>query len=131
METVLATAILAAALAALGHQSFVGVRAAARMDLESRAAQLCHSRMETLLLQKSPSAAIQDQPIPGEPGWMWSAELSSVSEFDRLQWLTVRVFKSGNQAPISQYQLSRLISAQSGKETNTSLQVSRSDGAIK
>lgn len=130
LETVLATAILAAALAALGHQTFVGVRAAARMELETKAALLCQSRMETLLLQNAPATTVQNQPVPEEPGWLWSAELSPASELASLQWLTIRVFRPGSQESLSRHQLSRLIPAGSNPETGAASQFSRSVGAV-
>jgi type II secretory pathway pseudopilin PulG len=109
LETVLAVAILAASLAALGQQTFVGLRAGVRTDVESRAALLCQSQIESLLLEHTPSLPVHNQPIPHESDWMWSAELRPVSDVDGMQWLVVSVHKPGASEALSQYSLSRLI----------------------
>jgi hypothetical protein len=100
------------------------------MELETKAALLCQSRMETLLLQNAPATTVQNQPVPEEPGWLWSAELSPASELDSLQWLTVRVFRPGSQESLSRHQLSRLIPAGPNPETGAASQFSRSVGAV-
>jgi hypothetical protein len=112
LETVLSVAILAAALAALGHQTFVGLRAGVRTDIESRAALLCQSQLDSVLLDEEASLPIRNQPMLNEPGWLWSAELRPVSELEGLQWLVVSVRQPGVSEAISQFTLSRLIPAE-------------------
>lgn len=112
LETVLAVSILAAALAALGHQTFTGLRASVRAELETRAALLCQSRMETLIHTQDMTLPISREPIPDAPDWRWSAQLQPVPDVDGLQWLIVSVVQPGPQAALSQYSLVRLISAE-------------------
>ena len=118
LETVLAVAILAAALAALGHQTFVGVQASARLEYESRAALLCQSQMELLLLDDEPPPSVQNQPIPNEPGWVWSSQLLPADDFKGVQWLQVTVRKPGTQETLSRFSLSRLIPSDSSRAIN-------------
>jgi len=110
LETVLAVSILAAALAALGHQTFTGLRASVRVELETRAALLCQSCMETLVTAQDMTLPISGEPIPDAPDWRWSAELKPVPDIDGLQWLTVSVVQPGPQAELSRYSLVRVIS---------------------
>ncbi|MFM7057921.1 MAG: hypothetical protein ACKO2P_13455 [Planctomycetota bacterium] len=109
LETVLAVTILTAALTALGHQTFVGLRASVRTELESRAALLCQSRMEFLVATPNVSLPISGQPIPDAPEWRWSAELMPVADIDELHWLVVSVSQPGPRTDLSRYTLSRLV----------------------
>lgn len=109
LETVLAVSILAAALAALGHQTFTGLRASVRVELETRAALLCQSCMERLVTAQDMTLPISGEPIPDSPDWRWSAELKPVPDIDELQWLIVSVVQPGPQAELSRYSLVRLM----------------------
>lgn len=109
LETVLAVSILAAALAALGHQTFTGLRASVRAELETRAALLCQSCMETLITTRDMTLPVSGEPIPDAPDWRWSAELKPVPDIDGLQWLIVSVVQPGPQADLSRYSLVRVI----------------------
>jgi hypothetical protein len=109
LETVLAVAILATALAGLGHQTFAGLRASVRVELESRAALLCQSRIESLIPNLPASLPISGEPLPDAPEWRWSAELKPVKDIDEVQWLVVSVYQPGPQVELSRYSLSRLV----------------------
>jgi len=109
LETVLAVAILAAALAALGHQTFVALRASVRGEAETSAALLCQSRLESLLAGQDVSLPVRNQPLPEAPDWHWSAELRPIADLDGADWLVVSVHKPGPEAALSRYSLSRVV----------------------
>jgi type II secretory pathway pseudopilin PulG len=109
LETVLAVAILAAALAALGHQTFVGLRASVRAELQTRAALLCQSRIESLLPSANLPLRVENEPIPDALDWRWSAEVFPASEVDGMQWLVVSVHQPGPQVELSRHSLAHLI----------------------
>lgn len=109
LETVLAVAILAAALAALGHQTFVARQASVRNEATTNAALLCQARLESLLAQMNVSLPVQNQPVPEAPDWQWSAELRPISDLEEADWLVVSVHQPGPRAALSRYSLSRLI----------------------
>jgi hypothetical protein len=116
LETVLAVAILAAALAALGHQTYVALRASVRAEAETSAALLCQSRLESLLAGMDVSLPVRNQPVPEAPDWQWSAELLPIADLDGAEWLVVSVHQPGPQAAISRYSLSRLIAREDERE---------------
>lgn len=109
IEVMLAVAILAVALAALGHQASVGVNAALRSQLSTEAALKCQTQMELLLAIGFRGLPISNQPIPGSGVWHWSAELLP-SQFESVQVLRVSVYKPrGRLERMSRWTLTRLV----------------------
>ncbi len=109
LEVVLAVAILAGALAALGHQASVGVNAALRSELSTEAALICQSRMDFLQVEGLRRLPVVEQPVDGRKDWRWSAELMP-SEFEGLHLLRVSVHKaSGRLERWSRWTLTRLV----------------------
>ena len=109
IEVMLSVAILAGALAVLGHQASVGVNAALRSQLSTEAALKCQAQMESLLAIGFRGLPVSDQALPGNGAWHWSAELRP-SEFDGVQVLQVSVYKPGGRLErLSRWTLTRLV----------------------
>jgi prepilin-type N-terminal cleavage/methylation domain-containing protein len=111
IEVMLALAILAGALAVLGHQASVGVNAALRSQLSTEAALKCQTQMETLLAIGFRGLPVSNQALPGHEAWHWSAELLP-SELESVQMLRVSVYKPGGKLErLSRWTLTRLVRA--------------------
>lgn len=109
IEVMLSVAILAGALAVLGHQASVGVNAALRSQLSTEAALKCQTQMESLLAIGFRGLPVSDQAFPGNAAWHWSAELLP-SEFEGIQVLHVSVYKPGGRLErLSRWTLTRLV----------------------
>lgn len=107
IEILLASVILAGALAALSQQNATGVEAALRSQLETEAAVKCQSKLNRLLAEGLPAADATNQAIEGDERWRWSAKVGS-SDYVGLKWLTVTVHQNGRNKAISTFSLSRL-----------------------
>ena len=108
LEILLASVILATALAVIGQQNAVGVRAAIRMQLETEAALHCQTLLNQLTSTNGLKGNITDQPIPRSDGWIWSATVAK-APFDGMQSITVAVRKPGRYELFSRFSLTRFI----------------------
>lgn len=108
LEILLASVILAGALAALAQQNSTGVQAALRSQLETEAAVHCQSILNRLLVEGMPSREVIEQKLPQHDRWRWSARRID-SQFEGLSLLTVTVFQEGATRKISAFSLSRLV----------------------
>lgn len=108
LEILLASVILAGALAALAQQNSTGVKAALRSQLETEAGVHCQSVLNRLLAEGIPASDVLNQNLPRNERWLWSAQISD-SQFDGLSVLTVTVCQDGPNRRISTFRLSRLV----------------------
>lgn len=115
LEILLASVILATALAVIGQQNAIGVQAAIRTQLETEAAIHCQNLLSRLVTTGVPNGMISNQPLPETDGWLWSATRTA-SPFDELQMLTVSVHKPGRYEAFSRSSLSRLIPKSKSKD---------------
>lgn len=115
LEILLASVILATALAVIGQQNAVGVQAAIRTQLETEAAIHCQNLLSRLVTTGVPNGMISNQPIPETDGWLWSATRTA-SPFEELQMLTVSVHKPGRYEVFSRTSLSRLVPKSKSKD---------------
>jgi len=107
IEILLASVILAGALAALSQQNATGVEAALRSQLETEAAVQCQSKLNRLLAEGVPAGDVTDQPVDHDERWRWSARIGP-SDYAGLKWLTVTVHQNGRNKAISTFSLSRM-----------------------
>ncbi len=109
LEVLVSTAIFLGALTAImqvmrvGHDS----RLSARMDAE--AALRCETVMGEIVAGIQQPVSVSNQQFEGEENWMYSVEVGDGGCTSLLQ-VTVHVqYDVGQEYPISQYQLSRLM----------------------
>ncbi len=108
LEILLASAILATALAVIGQQNSVGVRAAIRTQLETEAALHCQSLLNRITSTDVAPQAIPEQPLAGSDGWFWSATISN-APLGGMTAVTVSVRKLGRYELLSRFSLTRFV----------------------
>ncbi|MEO1996367.1 MAG: hypothetical protein ABGZ17_13950 [Planctomycetaceae bacterium] len=108
LEVLLATVILAGALAALSQLSTNGVNAALRTDLETTAAVMCQTRLDELLATSEAITTGRKVVFHERPEWSWVAEVSAGPNAS-LALLAVTVQGSENWNAGARFRLSRLV----------------------
>lgn len=115
LETLIATVILLVAIAALGTQTAVGVRAARRVQLESMSAILCQSVIDELVATRQVNNTQGTLSINGHPGWLYTSEVLELpvdlqnGRSEGLLQMTVTTWKSGRSSNESRTSLTQFV----------------------
>ena len=88
LEVILAIAILAGCIAAIGQLIHLGSREAEEARDMTRAQLLCESKIEEIAAGVTPAEAASAVPFENDPGWMYSV---AVNPLDRENLIEVRV----------------------------------------
>ena len=108
LEALLATVILAAALASLSQLATNGINAALRIENETIAATKCQTKLDEILATNDIAIFGKEMSYPDEPAWTWRADLTAGAT-ETLALLTVTVRRSGRSNGEATFRLSRLI----------------------
>lgn len=110
LEILLAAAILATALSALGQHSSTGIRAALRSELQTEAAARCQTQLNRLLIGEVwlPAGGSLERSFEDDPRWKWTATMRPFVE-QELSVLSIAVFKEGPNRQLTTFQLSRIV----------------------
>lgn len=79
LEVILALAILAGAMAAIGELLRVGARHATAAFEQSVGQLHCQSILDQIRAGVLPASSAQDAPLPLDPDWLYSVEVQSLS----------------------------------------------------
>lgn len=112
LEVLLATVILAGALAALSQLATNAVAAGLRIEEETLAALRCQTKLDEILAANLKFVSGQSTEFADDPGWCWTVTLDDGST-ETLAVLTVSVQRSTRQRANVLYTLSRLVSRSS------------------
>ena len=88
MEVILALAIMAVSLAALGELVRMGLRNVSASRDETQAQMLCETKLAEITSGILPVVAVEDMDIEDDPDWLFTVELV---EIDRPGLIAVRV----------------------------------------
>lgn len=111
LEALLATVILAGALASLSQLATNGINAALRIEVETIAATKCQTKLDDLLSKSEVLSVGQELTFNDDSDWTWQADLSP-GPTESLLLLTVTVRRHQQSRPKFSYRLSRLIDGQ-------------------
>jgi hypothetical protein len=103
-----ALAIFLFALVAIGRLVTVGGDRAVDVQLQSRATQLCQSKLAEVIAGVVPLSAQAEVPFDEDPDWQWSLDVSQGS-VTGLWTVTVRVSREGAGGSKVQASLSQMI----------------------
>lgn len=109
LEALLATVILAGALASLSQLATNGINAALRIENDTIAAMKCQTRLDEILAAPGPTEFGRDIPYPDNPSWTWRSDVSD-GPAESLALLSVTVRRSGRSSAEATFRLSRLVS---------------------
>lgn len=112
LEVLLATVILAGALAALSQLSTNAVTAGLRIEEETLAALRCQTKLDEILAANLKFVSGQSTEFVDDPGWSWTVTLDD-GPAETLAVLTVSVQRSTRRRATVLYTLSRLVSRSS------------------
>jgi hypothetical protein len=76
IEVLVATAILMASTALLLDLAQVGQKHASSAEDKAVAHRICHSLLNEMLVGARPLESVPLEPLPDEPGWNWSVEVT-------------------------------------------------------
>jgi len=76
IEVLIATAILMASAALLLDLAQVGQKHATSAEDKAVAQRICQSLLNEILVGARPLESVPVEPLPDEPGWAWSVELT-------------------------------------------------------
>ena len=114
LEVLLASVILAVALAALTQQSFVAAQAARRTELETQASVRCSSRLNELLASRRKLNGPQSGVCEDDASWHWEVDWDP-TQFPDTHRITVRVWQEGPNRRLTTLSLTRLMTHSDAK----------------
>jgi len=82
MEVILALAVLALSMAAIGELIRIGTHSARHAQDMTRAQILCESKLSEIVAGAAPYEPITRAPLPLDPDWCYSVELQPTDEPD-------------------------------------------------
>jgi Tfp pilus assembly protein PilV len=78
LEVLMATSILLGSVIVLNQLAGIGRKnALAAQDL-STAQMLCQTRLNEILAGTAPAAAVDEEPVPGAPGWVFNVSIEPI-----------------------------------------------------
>jgi general secretion pathway protein I len=106
LEVLIATAILAVSLTALGQRGFVAIQAATRAQQQSAAMVIARQAMDGVLSGVIPEPQ-REAAWPSNPEWVWRMDLGDVTE-PGLRRLTIHVRQATDRPEESTVTLTQL-----------------------
>lgn len=108
LEVLLATSILLVAIAVLGNQCGVGVRAGIRAQIESESIWHCQSILNETVASSERKPTTKPTSVPSHDDWLFTVEFLE-SGIENVDLVRVSVWKQGNMESLSKSHLNRLI----------------------
>ncbi|MFO1023240.1 MAG: prepilin-type N-terminal cleavage/methylation domain-containing protein [Planctomycetales bacterium] len=97
-EVLLALALLAGAMTAIGQLLDTGVRASLRNQLQTEGLFICESKLAEFLITTAPPATASNADVADAPGWKYSIETSTGPRADlvRIEVIAVHYTNDSN-----------------------------------
>jgi general secretion pathway protein I len=101
LEVLLAMAILVGSLVVLSDLATIGRIHATKAADGTTAMRICRSKLNEIIAGLEPVAPVRDEPLDGEPGWLYSVEVESLQQPGLVSVrVTVRQEESENGRPL-------------------------------